>query len=230
MFPIDWLSIPLYIGMPLFLIMFGQGDLRKSDFRHLTHLQAHMFIPGLWVLVTSWLVLLTLAGVASLYFWRDCAASGLYDAALTLHWLNILFLALWMRLAKMRRYTIAAFIVLLLGVFGTALATLIIYGIVVVGGTGTWISFGVYILVPVALFVCVIYSGRVAFGDVPPMKERDEALIPEYQETVTNTQNNQARVNSNIQSSSSLAAPRFTANGNLAARATMIDHTTLTGL
>lgn len=184
MLPIEWIGALGFVGFPLFIGLFGMGDLRKSDMRYLGQLQAAMWIPGVWALVTSWAVIYTLIGVSGYLFWRDSSLSSLYDAGIALNWVSILCMAIWMRLAKMRNYTIASFIILLLGVCCTSIATLIIYGI-----SENWAAFGVYVLAPVAFFLCLIWSGRVAFGDAAVVTYKEKAgpeeglTTPEYEQT-----------------------------------------------
>lgn len=172
MLPIEWLGVFTFVGYPFILGLFGLGDLRKSDLMHLQQLQSVMWIPSLWGLITSWTVIYTLIGVSSYIFWRDSSTLDAYDAGVVLNGVSILCMAVWMRLAKMRVYKITSFVVLLVGVVATSIATLVVYGI-----TQNWISFGVYFLVPVALVLCLIWSGRNAFGDAAAMTGEKEELL-----------------------------------------------------
>lgn len=203
MLPIEWLGVLGFVGLPLGVGLFGMGDLRKADVRLLGRLQGVMWIPGVWALVTSWAVIYTLIGVAGYIFWRDSSASYLYDAGIALSLVSILCMGIWMRLAKMEFYTIASFIILLLGVCCTSIATLVIYGI-----AENWISFGVYFLVPIAFFICVVWSGRVAFGDASSvaMKEKagpsDGLLTTEQEQTARdNYARNQSAIGADASSS-----------------------------
>lgn len=172
MLPIEWLGVFTFVGYPFILGLFGLGDLRKSDLMHLKQLQSVMWIPSVWGLITSWTVIYTLIGVSSYIFWRDSSTLDAYDAGVVLSGVSVLCMAVWMRLAKMRVYKITSFVVLMVGVVATSIATLVVYGI-----TQNWISFGVYFLVPVALVLCLIWSGRNAFGDAAAMTGEKEELL-----------------------------------------------------
>jgi tryptophan-rich sensory protein len=184
MLPIEWLGVLGFVGLPLCVGLFGMGDLRKADLRYLVQLQGIMWIPGVWALVTSWSVIYTLIGVSGYIFWRDSSASYLYDAGIALNLVSILCMGIWMRLAKMKKYAVTSFVILLLGVCCTSIAALVIYGI-----AENWISFGVYILVTVVFFLCVVWSGRVAFGDASSVVIKEKAgpeeglTTAEYEQT-----------------------------------------------
>ncbi len=126
MTPLEWIALPIYLLTPLFFVFFGNGDLRKKDERYLAHLQAYMFIPGVWALVVSWFALALLVGVAGFLFWRDATAAALYEHTLGLWWANLILLMVWMRLAKLV-YTTAAF-VFMVAVVATAIAAVVLMG------------------------------------------------------------------------------------------------------
>lgn len=166
MLPIEWLAVPVFVGIPIFFAIFGIGSIRNGDILYMDRLRSVMLIPWLWVLATSWTAVFTLMGVAGYIFWRDSSASYLYDAGIALSWVSFLCTGIWLILARTKTNVIASFVVLLIGACCTSIATLVIYGV-----AENWISFGVYILVPVAYFFSVIWSGRIAFGDAAKAAE-----------------------------------------------------------
>lgn len=211
MLPIEWLGIPVYAGLVLFIGLFGMGDLREKDLKYFERIRNFMFIPGVWMLVTSWTAVYTLIGVASYIFWRDSSASNLYDAALILHWVVILCMCIWMRLAKMPGYTTAAFIFLLLGVVCPSIVVLALFGV-----AENWISFGVYFLAPVVFFISLVWSGRLAFSDDPKAVAAREYRLPSNQEDTARenaraaSSDINASMSNSVQLNNTSAKSRFT--------------------
>ena len=209
MTPLEWVGFPAYLLAPLGFIFFGNGDLRRKDETYLAKLQSHFFIPGIWGLIFSWTVLGLLMGVAGFLFWKDSAAAALYDPTLALFWANLALLMAWFRLIKMGHPT-AAFIVNLVGVFGTALAAAILMAV-----SGSFAAFGCYIIYVISIFITMIWSGRVAMnGAVPSIKLKvgvdmdieKAPLIPASAPSAKEAEK-PANVNSQFQASSSSRAP-----------------------
>lgn len=215
MLPIEWLAVPVYVGIPIFFAIFGIGSIRKGDIFYLNELSKAMLIPWIWLLATSWTVVMTMMGVAGFIFWRDSSASYLYDAGIVLSWVSFLCTGIWLALARTKENNIAAFIFLLVGACCPSIATLVIYGI-----AENWISFGVYFIVPVAYFLSVIWSGRVAFGDASEYAKAAAARRPLMEAERTVMENNNSEIGASVGSamapSSSNVRNRFAApNGGM---------------
>ncbi len=173
---LDWLGIPLYLGIPLGLLLMGNPS-NPDDRSFYRQLRTKIpLAPRAEAFAVAWIILYPLVGFSGLLFWHGFEASELYTAALVLWWVNLFLNSMWYRVF-FGMQLIGWSLLLIIPIALTSLGALALFGV-----AGAWLPFGLYAAY-VLWMAFAVYLNSMAWVRPIRRNEREATTLPQPQLT-----------------------------------------------